>query len=614
MRKFSNVVVGILAAIVCALITYITRDSSRQNFIFNLAFLAVMMLIMLVSYFAGFFRLTQTRVGLDRATRKLKAIASNGGTMASITSPGSTPFEVRFLDAHYQDYLTYLHKTNSPTDIGDYIGEFEINSYTHRRMLEMVPDLMTSLGILGTFVGLILGLRGFNPTSYEAMSSSVEVLIDGIKVAFVTSIYGLTLSMAFSYWLRGSLSKVSESLDRFLDTYYTTAVPPTDATATNHIIANQNAQTRLMSQMQKDLAEQLSTSISNNISPMVAHLDKTMDDFSQTVTMQQEQLLENIAQKIARTMQKEFFSEFLEMRKVMAETNRAQEEHLQFMQNCERKYQQDLLSSTGKMTRTMEQSADVVSGFFDAVRAQEDELSRFVSSMRTAIDDMARVNETNLRMTEQMEQLTVLNGDISRQMTELAELSERYTRSLASVQANNSDIADGISSMNDANIRMSDKIAKMNDLTVSALTEAQKNQSDYLKAADEYYKSINSAASTLLRETQTQQENLREFTEYMTQVLSHINDVSQAAASSSAELNLRMDTLQKGMPAGGNGASYEQMQRVIELLEAEAARKDSGAGTADQESDLEDVDLIEEEEMDLRETQAKKKRRGFWRR
>jgi hypothetical protein len=56
------------------------------------------------------------------------------------------------------------------------------------------------------------------------------------------------------------------------------------------------------------------------------------------------------------------------------------------------------------------------------------------------------------------------------------------------------------------------------------------------------------------------------------------------------------------------------MQRVIELLEAEAARKDSGAGTADQESDLEDVDLIEEEEMDLRETQAKKKRRGFWRR
>jgi hypothetical protein len=199
-------------------------------------------------------------------------------------------------------------------------------------------------------------------------------------------------------------------------------------------------------------------------------------------------------------------------------------------------------------------------------------------------------------------------------MTELAELSERYTRSLASVQASNSDLADGISSMNDANIRMSDKIAKMNDLTVSALTEAQKNQSDYLKAADEYYKSINSAASTLLRETQTQQENLREFTEYMTQVLSHINDVSQAAASSSAELNLRMDTLQKGMPAGGNGASYEQMQRVIELLEAEAARKDSGAGTADQESDLEDVDLIEEEEMDLRETQAKKKRRGFWRR
>ena len=55
----------------------------------------------------------------------------------------------------HQEYLSYLRKTNSLTDIGDYIGEYEINNYTHRRLVEMIPDILTSLGILGTFVGLV---------------------------------------------------------------------------------------------------------------------------------------------------------------------------------------------------------------------------------------------------------------------------------------------------------------------------------------------------------------------------------------------------------------------------------------------------------------------------
>ena len=55
---------------------------------------------------------------------------------------------------------------------------------------------------------------------------------------------------------------------------------------------------------------------------MVEHLDKTMDTFSNTVTLQQTQLLENISQRIGRTTKQEFFSEFLEMRKVMGRPTR----------------------------------------------------------------------------------------------------------------------------------------------------------------------------------------------------------------------------------------------------------------------------------------------------
>ena len=60
-------------------------------------------------------------------------------------------------------------------------------------------DSFTSIGILGTFVGLVWGLKDFQPSDYEAMTSSVSSLVDGIKVAFLTSIYGIAFSIVLYF-------------------------------------------------------------------------------------------------------------------------------------------------------------------------------------------------------------------------------------------------------------------------------------------------------------------------------------------------------------------------------------------------------------------------------
>ena len=573
MRKFSNVVIGLVAAGVCALITYLTLDSSFTNIVYNLCFLAVMLMIMAVGFGVGFTRLIQTRNGLDRATKKMQQLSASGGNMATITSPGATLFGVPYLDGKYQEYLSFLHKTNSPTDIGDYIGEYEINNYTHRRLVEMVPDILTSLGILGTFVGLVLGLRGFNPTSYEAMSGSVETLIKGIKVAFVTSIYGLTLSLAFSYWLRGTLTSVSESLDRFLDAYYTSVVPPTDATAMNHIIANQNSQTKLMQQMQKDLAKEVAQSLSVSIQPTVEHLDQTMDNFTDVVTMNQEKLMENIAERVARTMKQEFFSEFIEMRRVMGKTNKTQREHLQFIREAENQFQSDVLDGEMRMSQAMEASSDVVLRALDAMNQQEQMVAAFVGDMQNAMNGIAQTSDLSLRMTQQMDHLINMNDDVADKMMEVARLNEQYTKSLASVQAANSDLSEGLSVMNDANIRMTDQISKMNSVTVEALDEGRKVQVAYNNSASEYLDQIRESQAELTTQMQTQQANLREFTDYMTQVLSRMSKLTEITSQAAMNLTERADKIK----AMENGTDLTEMtaalNRLVELEEARERRE-----------------------------------------
>ncbi|AFL72419.1 hypothetical protein [Thiocystis violascens] len=56
---------------------------------------------------------------------------------------------------------------------------------------ESTPTLLTTLGILGTFLGIAIGLLEFDATRVE---SSIPLLLDGLKIAFTTSIVGILLS------------------------------------------------------------------------------------------------------------------------------------------------------------------------------------------------------------------------------------------------------------------------------------------------------------------------------------------------------------------------------------------------------------------------------------
>lgn len=437
MRKVSNAVVGVLAAGVCVFISMMAMDSDLYTLFYNLAFLGIMLGIMLFSWAFGFRRMNQTAAGLDRAADRLMELHKEKGAVSEITAPGSSLFGVEYLDHKYQEYLAYLRKTNSPSDIGDYIGEYEINHYTHRKLVEMVPDILTSLGILGTFLGLVWGLKGFDPQSYEAMSSSISSLVNGIKVAFITSIYGISLSMAFGYWLRGALSEVSESLDNFLDKYYLCAIPPTDAGAMNHVLSNQKEQTKVMKGMAEELASQVAVSFAEHVDPAMEHMNQTMEQFTDVVTFNQEQLLEKISKTVMESMKREMMSEFTEMRSLMKASNAAQKDYLQFMTEAQGRFQNDFLRGEKELARVMQATsirqeesmkvtAESQEECFRVMRTQQENLREFVDYMVQVMEKMVLLNEMSNRTLDQVtRQLQEITPQETPDFTELAERMDR---------------------------------------------------------------------------------------------------------------------------------------------------------------------------------------------
>lgn len=72
------------------------------------------------------------------------------------------------------------------------------------------PSLLTSLGILGTFLGIVLGLLEFNTTNVEG---SIVKLLDGLKVAFITSVIGILGSILIKFLINANIitPKITEN-------------------------------------------------------------------------------------------------------------------------------------------------------------------------------------------------------------------------------------------------------------------------------------------------------------------------------------------------------------------------------------------------------------------
>ena len=102
-----------------------------------------------------------------------------------------------------------------------------LEQYLNLRFWNSVPALLVGLGILGTFVGLVLGLQSFSDINFEhtdKIQQAIKKLLSGMSIAFVTSVSGMLASLLFNALekrLVGRVGKAIANLQRALDRLFT---------------------------------------------------------------------------------------------------------------------------------------------------------------------------------------------------------------------------------------------------------------------------------------------------------------------------------------------------------------------------------------------------------
>ena len=278
-KKVMNVLLFLIVLAAAIGMTVYVGQGATSVLIYNFAFLGIMVVVYIAGLAGGMFRINRISDALSDGTQELKHLLETPGKIEVSRIPSLNGiFHHRYLDDRMQSFTDAVSKSQEGiVDIEEYLNEEDLDIHIHKKILEMAPDLFTSLGILGTFVGLVWGLKNFEPSNYEAMTNSVASLVDGIKVAFLTSIYGIAMSLIYSSGMKAEYSSMTESLQEFLETFHAYVMPSAESESRNLLVSSQKNQEAAMTLMAEKVSGQMVESFEKVITPTFRKMNDSLD-------------------------------------------------------------------------------------------------------------------------------------------------------------------------------------------------------------------------------------------------------------------------------------------------------------------------------------------------
>lgn len=105
-------------------------------------------------------------------------------------------------------------------------GQYVVDNRLRTEFFKHLPGIFTGIGIIGTFFGLMFGLKNFEvPEDPVKVRASLDLLLEGVFEAFLVSAAAITLAMVVTFFekvLLASLYRCTEDIAQHLDGLFAT--------------------------------------------------------------------------------------------------------------------------------------------------------------------------------------------------------------------------------------------------------------------------------------------------------------------------------------------------------------------------------------------------------
>lgn len=275
------------------------------------------------------------------------------------------------------------------------------------------PSLLTSLGILGTFVGIVIGLLYFDT---KHIDESIELLLSGLKTAFITSLAGMAASIAYKLFGATPLFKENRVTDEIRD------VEPKDIL---RAIVNQ----------EKHLVELKKAISSDNESSLTGQIKLLRSDVNDNNRQQQENF-EKFSQKLWKNLKE--FSEML--------SKSATEQVIQALKEVISDFNKNLTEQFGDNFKALDESVKKLVDWQSTYSTQLEHMIKQYSEGVKAISDIeesvTNINKQTQAIPKTMSNLSTLIevnqhqiNELERHLGAFKEMKELAVKAIPEMQA-----------------------------------------------------------------------------------------------------------------------------------------------------------------------------------
>ena len=409
------------------------------------------------------------------------------------------------LFSHWSEYLNNLFFADgvyhNASNVEDYINEETVIYGPGRSSFaDALPGLMTSLGFLGTLIGLARGLSGFNMGDSAAVQQSIVTLIPGMRFAFTTSIFGVVGSVLFTLITRATYGSTEHTLKAFYSAMSRHAgVLSVDPMT--QIAIYQQEQTALIQTMAKDLNGAFTENITEAVHKAIDPLNQSFKNFVNVSTKEQMRFMDAVMQRFADRLDESMRSRLQRFGEVLDETSRQQQEScvvvraslagakdaledLQKMQALSRETVEGMSKYVGRLNDASRQADDALgqmaetveqmelvsrqqNNYLKTVSSMQADLNRIVDAMQKATNDLrgsaASIEKVHMQASRELQE------EFNSTMDAYRDYVNQFTQRVDYLAANISGALQGLpAEVTDVSNRFLDQVDRLTDAMVQA--------------------------------------------------------------------------------------------------------------------------------------------------
>ncbi|MEH8222295.1 anti-phage ZorAB system protein ZorA [Aeromonas veronii] len=397
---------------------------------------------------------------------------------------------------------------------------------TSSRLLAATPSFLVAIGVLGTFVGLTIGLEGLvgNTAEIETLKSGINKLISGAAVAFMTSVWGVAFSLLLNLceklFERKALNDIQDLQNR-IDFLYP-RLPAEQSLV--HIAEHSKESKEALQELHERIGDRLQESINGMSESMQNALTDTLNNIMgpaiqtlvHSTNQQSSQVMENLV------------GSFMEG---MSSAGRVQGEQLE-------KVAADVNTAVSSMSERLEQLFNKLSTQqASSLDAQDEQSRRFQDQLQQL------ANSADERQGLLESRFGKMMGDLAQQhdqqQTELLVQQQKMLGSLGTasqqqIEAITSAVQQQQNALQDAVGKLLDNLSQQG---AQADVREQVRQEKFQQQLDDVTQQQQALLTALANSVQAGQQQSRQMAEQHQQLLVRLQQVTDSAAQSSKHMD-----------------------------------------------------------------------------